>query len=124
MHTLWLPLKLAARQTLRLQEQIPLIMDILLNAPKHKCEHHGALAYQGSRIPRCGCRFHAYQWLVLNMERYTALRRPFMSYVATGQPVPPWFQRTRRRRNFGNGVFRLNAGEFYPAKQAVNALAI
>jgi hypothetical protein len=118
-----LPIRIATKQVLRLQQQIPVITEILLNSSRHKCFKH-AKFYQGSRIPRCGCRFHAYQWLVLNMERYIILRRPLMSYVAKQEPLPPWFQKTRPRRVFMPGEFQPMAGDFYPANQAVSAVAI
>jgi hypothetical protein len=93
-----LPRKNAERLLPRLQGQIPAVMEIMLNAAQHKCTRAGDT--KGARFPKCGCRLHAFQWLVINAERLVNLRRPKQSYVMSNQPLPPWFQPKRKRRDF------------------------
>ena len=115
---LWLPVIGATKQRLRLQEQIPVVMNVLLNSELHRCNAPRSSA--GCRIPRCGCRTHATQWLIINAERYAILRRPMMSYIAKGQPLPPWFRAIRPRRNFSGE----RPGNMLSANQSAMELAV
>lgn len=118
---LWLPIKVAQMQTLRLQDQLPAVMNVLLQSKMHRCNF--TRSNTGERVPRCGCRTHALQWLIINAERYAILRRPLQSYLAKRQPLPPWFQKTRVRRKFDKRGFE-RPGTMLSSNQSAMALAV
>jgi hypothetical protein len=97
------PIQRAERQQLRIQDQLPQILEVMLKSDLHKCTRVGDT--KGERLPRCGCRLHTMQWLVINAERFVALRRPFQSYRMAGEPMPPWFKPVRKKRVFDGEKF-------------------
>ena len=118
---MYMPKTLAAKQVLRLQAQLPRAVEALLVAPLHKCT---ISKYRGDRFPGCGCRLHILQWLVINAEKYVLLRRPLQSYRMSGQALPPWFQKTRPRRDFAAEKLAFRGGTMLAPAQSPMALAV